>query len=148
MASRLNPYLSFRDTAREAMDFYQEVFGGEVSRMTFAEFGMTEGGIGEQIMHSQLETPDGYIIMAADTPPQMEHSVGGSVTVALTGDDSELLHGYWDRLSEGATVVTPLEAQVWGDAYGMCIDRFGTPWMINIAGPGGASEPSEAPQQG
>lgn len=135
MSTRLNPYLSFGDTARQAMEFYRDALGGELTISTFQEFGMSEGGIGNLVMHSQLETPDGLTLMGADTPPGMERRDGSSMTVALTGDEPDRLRGYWDRLSEGATIVTPLEKQMWGDEYGMFIDRFGTPWMFNIATP-------------
>jgi len=134
MSSRLNPYLSFRDTAREAMEFYRDVFGGELAMNTFGEFGMTDGGVGELIMHAQLETDAGYTIMGADTPPGMQHTPGSAMTVCISGEDGDLLRDYWEKVSEGATVVTPLEKQMWGDEYGMCIDKFGTPWMFNIAG--------------
>ena len=134
MTSRLNPYLSFRDTARQAMEFYRDVFGGELAMNTFGEFGMTDDGVADLIMHSQLETETGYTIMGADTPPGMQHTPGSAMTVCISGDEAELLRGYWAKLSEGATVVTPLEKQMWGDEYGMCIDTFGTPWMFNIPG--------------
>ncbi|MBK6873606.1 MAG: VOC family protein [Kineosporiaceae bacterium] len=135
MSTRLNPYLSFGDTARQALEFYRDVLGGELHVTTFEEFGMTDGGVGNLIMHAQLETEAGYTIMGADTPPGMERSAGSSITVALTGDDAEQLRGYWAGLSEGANVITPLEKQMWGDEYGMFIDKFGVPWMFNIAVP-------------
>jgi len=136
MASRLNPYLSFKGDARQAMEFYAEVFGGKVTLNTFGEYG-SEGPESDQIMHAQLETPSGFTLMASDTPPGMQHTAGDSITVSLSGDDSEELHGYWDKLSDQGTVVMPLEKQMWGDEFGQCVDRFGVPWMVNI-GTGGA----------
>ncbi len=135
MASRLNPYLSFRDNARAAMEFYRDIFGGVLTISTFGEFGQAGTPIADNVMHAQLETDAGYTLMGSDTPPGMEHTPGSAITVSLSGDDNAQLHGYWDRLSEGATIVTPLEKQMWGDEYGMCVDRFGTPWMVNIAQP-------------
>lgn len=135
MATTLNPYLGFRDDARSAMDFYQSVFGGELTRSTFAEMGMSEDPAeGEKIMHSQLVTPGGMVLMAADTPASMEHTPGGSISVSLSGTDDAELRGYWDGLTEGGTVTLPLEKAPWGDSFGMCQDRFGVTWMVNIGG--------------
>ncbi|MFC3502535.1 VOC family protein [Micromonospora krabiensis] len=135
MATRLNPYLSFTGDAREAIEFYQRVFGGSLRMNTFGEFGNTEPGLADQIMHAQLETDSGFTLMASDTPPGMEHSPGSTMTISLSGDDADELRRYWDQLSEGGVVTTPLEKQMWGDEFGMCTDRFGVPWMVNIATP-------------
>jgi len=136
MASRLNPYISFDGTAREAMEFYAGVFGGELSLNTFGELGGMEGADGNKIMHSQLETPSGFTLMAADTPPGMEYDPGNNMAVSLSGDDGDELRGYWDKLSADGTVTVALEKQMWGDEFGMCIDRCGVAWMVNIAGSG------------
>jgi PhnB protein len=133
MASRLNPYISFAGTAREAMEFYQQVFGGDLRINTFGEYGTPADQGGEKIMHAQLETGAGYTIMASDTPPGMTHNPGDNITVSLSGEDSEELHGYWEKLSTGATVTIPLEKQMWGDEFGALKDRFGINWMVNIA---------------
>ena len=134
MASRLNPYLSFTDNAREALEFYRDVFGGELNLSTFGEFGDKDAPGADNIMHGQLETASGYTIMAADTPPGMEHNPGNTMTVSLSGDDGDELRGYWEKLSDGGTVQMPLEKQMWGDEFGMCVDKFGVPWMVNISG--------------
>jgi PhnB protein len=137
MTTRLNPYISFRDQAREAMDFYQSVFGGELTRSTFAEFQASEDPAeGEKIMHSMLEAPNGLTLMAADTPNGMEHSSGTSMSISLSGEDEDELRGYWDKLSESGTVTVPLEKAPWGDSFGMCTDRYGVTWLVNIAGSG------------
>ncbi len=132
MPSLLTPYLSFRDNARQAMEFYQQVFGGDLVLSTFGEFGMADSPAADLIMHGQLETPSGFTLMASDTPPGMEHATGTGVTVCLSGDDVDQLRGYFTRLAEDGDVSTPLEKQMWGDEYGACVDRFGTPWMANI----------------
>jgi PhnB protein len=138
MPTRLNPYLSFRDNAREAMDFYHSVFGGELTRSTFGEFQMTEDPAEkDKIMHSMLITDSGLALMAADTPSGMDHTPGDNITVSLSGEDEAELSGYWKQLSDGGTVAMPLEKAPWGDSFGMCVDRFGIPWMVNIAGGGG-----------
>ena len=137
MAVVLNPYLSFRDNAREAMDFYQSVFGGELTRSTFAEGGMPhDPADAEKIMHSQLVTPGGLTLMASDTPPNMEFTPGNTFSVSLSGgpDADAELRRYWEGLAAGGTVTMPLEVAPWGDAFGMCVDRFGVSWLVNIGG--------------
>jgi PhnB protein len=131
MASRLNPYISFQDNARQAMEFYKTVFGGELRVNTFGEFGQA-GPDADKIMHAQLETDRGFTLMAGDTPPGMDRNPGDTITISLSGDDADELRGYWDKLSGGGTVTMPLEKQMWGDEFGMCVDRFGIPWMVNI----------------
>ena len=131
MASRLNPYISFPGNARQAMEFYEQVFGGTLRLNTFGEFGAEENPDG--IMHGMLETPSGYTIMGADNPPGQPHQPGNNITVSLSGDDGDELRGYFDKLSEGGTVAMPLEKQMWGDEFGMCIDRFGVSWMVNVS---------------
>jgi PhnB protein len=134
MASLLTPYLSFRDNARPALEFYQQVFGGELVLSTFGEMGM-EGAPPELIMHGQLETPSGFTLMASDTPPGMDYDAGTNITIAITGDDVDDLRGYFHRLADQGSVSVPLEKQMWGDEYGACTDRFGIPWMANISVP-------------
>ncbi|WP_448059663.1 VOC family protein [Cellulomonas hominis] len=137
MTARLNPYLGFRDTAKEAMEFYRSVFGGELTVSTFAEFHASEDPAEQdKIMHSQLTAPDGLVLMAADTPNSMEYTPGGSVSVSLSGEaaDGDALRGYWAGLTDGGTVLQPLATAPWGDSFGMCVDRFGVSWLVNIAG--------------
>ena len=131
MASRLNPYISFRDNAREAMEYYQSVFGGTLSVNTFGEYG-AQGPDADKLMHAQLETDAGYTLMGADTPEGMSYNPGDNITVSLSGDDADELRGYWEKLSESGNVMMPLEKQVWGDEFGQCTDKFGIPWMVDI----------------
>jgi PhnB protein len=133
MTIRLNPYLSFRDNAREAMTFYQSALGGDLTISTFAEFQVSEDPAEQdKIMHSQLETPDGLVLMGADTPNEQEYQQPVGVSISLSGEDEAKLRGYWDRLSADATVLAPFEKAPWGDVFGMCVDRFGTTWMVNV----------------
>jgi PhnB protein len=136
MASRLNPYLSFTDNAREAMEFYASALGGTPVFNTFGDYGGADAGIADKIMHGILETPAGFTLMGADTPPGMEHRpVGSDITISLSGDDADELRGYWDKLSDGGTITMPLDKQMWGDVFGMLTDRFGISWMVNISDP-------------
>lgn len=136
MQSRLNPYLGFKDDAREAMTFYQSVFGGKLDMNTFGEFGASDDpSENDKIMHSMLEADNGITFMAADTPSSMEYDPGTAVAMSLSGDDDAELRGYWDALSADGQVTMPLEKQMWGDVFGMCTDRYGVSWMVNIATP-------------
>ena len=132
MASRLNPYISFSGDARQAMEFYEGVFGGTLTLNTFGEYGDPSAPGADKIMHGTLETDSQFTLMASDTPPGMEHNPGTNIAVSLSGDDADELRGYWAKLSDGATVAVPLEKQMWGDEFGMCVDRFGISWMVNI----------------
>jgi PhnB protein len=136
-SSRLNPYISFDGNARDAMEFYSGVLGGKLEVSTFGDLGAAHGDDADKIMHGMLETDDGLTLMGADTPPGQEFNPGNTMAVSLSGDDGDKLRGYWDGLSEGGTVTVPLEKQMWGDEFGMCIDRFGVSWMVNIAQPQG-----------
>jgi len=138
MPTRLNPYLNFTNNAREAMEFYHSIFGGELRVSTFAEFGGAPEGLqGDNIMHAMLESPNGFVLMGSDSPGSAgtengSSAGGGNVTISLSGEDAEELRGYWEKLSDGGTVTMPLERQMWGDDFGMCVDRFGTSWMVDI----------------
>jgi PhnB protein len=134
MASRLNPYISFDGNARQAMEFYEDVFGGTLAINTFADLGAGDHGDPDKVMHGMLETGGGFTLMASDMPPGMEHNPGNNIAISLSGDDGDELRGYWGKLSGGGNVVMPLERQMWGDDFGMLIDRFGIQWMVNIAG--------------
>jgi PhnB protein len=135
MTVRLNPYLSFRDDAREAMGFYHSIFGGELTLSTFGEFQASDDPAEQDnVMHSQLETADGLVLMAADTPAHMEYKPQAGVSVSLSGDDEPRLRGYWERLTDGGMILVPFEPAPWGDTFGMCVDRVGTTWLVNAAG--------------
>lgn len=129
----LNPYLNFDDNTREAMEFYHSVFGGDLAVNTFAEFGMTDAPA-DGVMHSQLTTEAGFTLMASDTPAEYREGQTANGHISLSGDEDDLLRGYWDKLADGGHVDVPLEVAPWGDAFGQVKDRFGVNWLVNIAG--------------
>lgn len=138
MASILNPYLNFRGNAREALEFYRSVFGGDLTVSTFADLGMDDVPDAErdQVMHGQLETPAGFTLMAADVPSHMEYARGtNDVSISISGqaDDDAQLRSYWQKLSEGATIGEELATAPWGASFGMLRDRFGVNWLVNIS---------------
>ena len=133
---KLNPYLNFQDHARQAMEFYQTVFGGNLMVSSFKDGGMSQGPADENlVMHSQLDAANDMTLMASDVPPGMEFKPGNNVSVSLSGNDEKSLRGYWEKLSAGGTTMMPLEKAPWGDTFGMCTDQFGIQWLVNISGP-------------
>jgi PhnB protein len=137
MSVLLNPYINFRDNARQAMEFYQSVFGGELNVMGFGDIpGMpVEAGDENTVMHSQLNADTGLVLMAADTPSHMEFApFNGSISLSGEAGDEATLRGYFTKLGEGGNVPQPLEKAPWGDTFGMLVDKFGVTWLMNIAG--------------
>ncbi|HRW49282.1 MAG TPA: VOC family protein, partial [Caldilinea sp.] len=134
MQSRLNPYLNFRDSARQAMAFYQTVFGGKLAMNTFKDFGVSQDPAEEnKIMHSMLEAENGIVFMAADTLNSWPYSQGTDMHMSLSGDNEAELRGYFEKLSQGGTIVQPLMQAPWGDIFGAVNDQFGVKWMVNIS---------------
>ena len=137
MTAQLNPYIGFRDNASEAIDYYQSVFGGELTKSTFAEYQVSQDPAeGDKIMHAQLTSPSGFTLMASDTPNGMDRPDASNISISLSGgpDDEQELRGYYEKLSDGGTVTMPLEKAPWGDFFGMCMDRYGVNWLVNITG--------------
>jgi len=124
MASRLNPYLNFNGNARQALEFYTGVFGGNLTLSTFADFGAAAAG-----------SADADRLMAADVTSEMPYEPPAGFSVSLSGDDGDALHEYWAKLSVGGTVTMAMAKQVWGDEFGMLVDQFGVSWLVNIGQP-------------
>jgi PhnB protein len=133
MKSRLDPYFSFKDNTREAMTFYQTVFGGKLDMSTYKDYHASEDpSYDDKIMHAMLEAENGISFMAADAPKGMENIVGKNGRMALSGDDELELKGYFEKLGVGGAVLAPLEKSPWGDGFGMVMDKYGITWMVNI----------------
>jgi PhnB protein len=136
MASVLNPYLSFSNNARQAMEFYKSVFGGDLNVTNFGQGGMPHGPAeSSKVMHAQLRAPNGFVLMGSDTPASMGQPRANG-QISLSGNDEAELSGYWGKLSDGASVMMPLAKAPWGDSFGMLTDKFGVGWMVNISGRG------------
>lgn len=134
----LNPYLSFRGNAKEAMEFYHAAFGGELTSSTFGESQMSQDPSEDNlVMHSQLTSPSGLVLMGSDTPSRMDYTPGTNFSVSVSGEDEAELRGYWDKLTDGATITQPLERAPWGDMFGMFDDKFGVTWLVNVTTPAG-----------
>lgn len=133
MKSTLNPYLSFKDDAREAMEFYRTVFGGKLELKTFQDYNASKDpSEDEKIMHAMLEAENGITFMAADTPNSMSYDSGKRISMSLSGDNEDELRQYWEKLSEGGSIIMELQKAEWGDTFGMLTDKFGIDWMVNI----------------
>jgi PhnB protein len=131
--TRLNPYISFKDDAREAMEFYKSVFGGILDMTTFKEGGVPgDPEQDDKIMHARLVTGGGMVFMAADTPKGMKYDSGKNVSMSLSGEDEAELTGFWKKLAVGADIEQPLEKAHWGDKFGMLTDKFGVRWMVDV----------------
>ena len=136
MASQLNPYISFKDNTRQAMEFYKTVFGGKLTMNTFKEFNASQDpNEDDLIMHAVLEADNGIVFMASDTPARMEYKPGTNINMSLSGEYEAELKGYFERLSDGGMVTMPLEKAPWGDSFGMLVDKYGIGWFVNITAP-------------
>ncbi len=135
MQTKLIPYLNFKDDARQAMEFYQSIFGGKLKMSTFKEFGASQNASEDnKIMHAELLADNGITFLASDTPNRMEYRPGTNYSMSLSGDNEDEITSYFQKLSAGGKIGMPLEKAAWGDTFGMCTDRFGVNWMVNITG--------------
>jgi PhnB protein len=117
------------------VEFYQTVFGGKLTLNTFKEYCISQDSSEDnKIMHAMLEAENGITFMAADTPNRMEYRPGANITMSLSGENEAELKTYFQKLSAGGAVSMPLDKAPWGDMFGMCTDKFGVNWMVNITG--------------
>jgi PhnB protein len=128
----LNPYINFRGKAREAMQFYQQVLGGDLVLLALTPDGPPKpAGPNDSVMHARLES-DHAVIMGSDGSPDYPPTVGDNMAVALGGYDYERLSKIFDQLGEGGIVKQALTEQSWG-TFGWLQDKFGINWMLNIS---------------
>lgn len=135
MTVKLNSYISFNGNAKEAIEFYKSIFGGEVYMDTFSSFAdkmPVSNDDKDKVMHAYLKGDNGIELMASDTPSGMPSQSGAQISLTLNGDDEAKLREYWDKLVEGGSVTLPLEKAPWGDTFGLLVDKFGINWMIDI----------------
>jgi PhnB protein len=131
MTVNVNPYLTFNGNCREAMEFYRTVLGGELTVNTFGEFG-GDPSVADKVMHAMLVGGKGAL-MASDTAPGMPFNPGNTMTISVSGEAGDGLEDVWSKVSDGGQVHVPFEKQMWGDVFGQCVDKFGFPWMVNVA---------------
>ena len=130
---RVNPYLMFNGRCKEAFTFYAECLGGKIEAMLPHAGTPAEGHVPaewrEKIMHARLALGEDVIIGSDAPPGHFEQPKGFSVTLQLT--DPAEADRIFQRLSDGATVTMPIQQTFWATRFGMLVDRFGTPWMVN-----------------
>lgn len=131
MNATMNPYINFNGTTREALEFYQTVFGGELTISTFADQHVPNAPP-DGVMHAQLTVGDTILLMGSDG---MDIANVSGFSLSLSGDDAEELRAYFQKLAAGGRVTKQLEKESWGDEFGMVQDRFGISWMVNITSP-------------
>ncbi|MFI7226074.1 VOC family protein [Nonomuraea angiospora] len=132
-------HLNFRGDARAALTFYQSVFGGDLAVVTYKDAGgAQEPSEADQVMWGQVSAAAGFEVMAYDVPSRLPYSRGeNAFFVSVRGDTAEEITAYWERLSDGATVLQPLGPAQWAPLYGMLTDRFGVTWVIDVAATAG-----------
>lgn len=125
------PYLFFVGTCREAMTAYQEVFGGVLVILTAADMpDAPPDAPPDAVMHAALTLPNGGLLMASDDPSATEDGPKTGIRVSMTAADADDAARVFEALSTGGQVEMPVGPTSWSPAFGMCTDRFGTPWMV------------------
>lgn len=134
MTVTVTPHLNFRGNAREALEFYQSVFGGELTIASYADMGNTDPVLADHVTFGQVTSESGFTIMAYDVYPHLEWDQGKDpFFVSVRGNDVAELEGYWAALAEGAHITAPLAPAQWAPLYGQLTDRFGVTWVLDIA---------------
>ena len=148
MTIQTTTHLNFRGDARQALEFYQSVFGGHVVINTYADFGMPAEIPGsDNVVFGLVAAENGFRVMGYDVPGQTEGGISGggsthrennttvtdqALFVSIGSDSLEELQGFWDVLAVDAIVVEPLAASAWSAGFGMLTDRFGVTWSISV----------------
>lgn len=134
MAVKSVTHLNFRGDARAALEFYRSVFGGALAVVTYKDAGnVQEPAEADQVMWGQVLADDGFHVMAYDVPSRMPWNRGeNAFFLSLRGETTQEITAYWEKLSEGATVVQPLAPAQWAPLYGMLKDRFGVVWVVDV----------------
>jgi PhnB protein len=128
------PHLNFRGDARNALGFYQAVFGGDLTVITNADMGnLQDPSEADQVMWGQVAADNGFRVMAYDVPSSRPWGPGEApFFVSVRGNTSDEIAAFWEKLSEGATVLVPLAPAQWAPLYGMLKDRFGITWVLDV----------------
>ncbi|MEY2859360.1 MAG: hypothetical protein RLZZ74_3673 [Cyanobacteriota bacterium] len=128
-------HLNFRGDARGALEFYQSVFGGDITIITYKDAqNVQHPSEANQVMWGQVAAQNGFRVMAYDVPSRMPWDKGkNAFFVSVRGDSDKEIAALWEKLSDGATVAQPLAPSGWTPLYGMLIDRFGITWVIDVA---------------
>ncbi|RUR03123.1 VOC family protein [Labedella endophytica] len=149
MSVTVTTHLNFTGTARAALEFYAQAFGGHTTISTYGDFGMPAGlPDTDKVVFGLVVAPNGFSVMAYDIPGSDEPRPAGTTRrengttitdepffVSLGGETLEEVSTYWDALVDGAIIVEPLAASAWSAGFGMLTDRFGVTWSVSVVAP-------------
>jgi len=130
--TQINAYLTFKGNCREAMTFYKECLGGELSLQTIGGSpveAQCPAGMKDDILHAALQK-DGLVLMATEMVGQEGLSKGNNFALALSCSSEEEINTFFSNLSAGGQVMHPLKVEFWGAIFGVLNDRFGIRWML------------------
>lgn len=131
--SQLYPYINFNGKCREAMSFYKECVGGELTLMPVAGTPLEAQctpAMKDHIAHSSL-TKNGFVLMGTDMGPG-EYKQGNNISISMNCESEEEINRMYSKLSEGGNIIDSLKEQFWGGLFGVLIDKFGICWMFNF----------------
>jgi len=129
------PYLAFNGNCAEAVRFYERVLGGKLEvLMSGADSPMAADipkEFADRILHARLALPDGGVLFAGDAPAHVPYEGIKGVSITLNYDTAAQAQKVFDALAAGGTVTMPMQPAFWAKTWGMLVDRFGTPWIVN-----------------
>lgn len=152
MSITTTTHLNFRGTARQALEFYRDVFGGNLTSATYGDLGMPREAPGaDNIVFGQVDSAHGFRVMAYDIPGQDTSDVTETAGVtrrengvtltdrtffqSLRGETLDEVTALWDGLADGAHIIEPFAASAWSPGFGMLTDRFGVTWVVDVYDP-------------
>lgn len=129
------PYLAFNGDCADAMRFYERALGAKLEVLLSGADSPMAAQIPKEfahrIMHARLVMPDGGTLYAGDAPAHIPYEGIKGVSITLNYDTTEQAQAAFAALSDGGQVTMPMQAAFWAKAWGMLIDKFGTPWIVN-----------------
>jgi len=134
MTTTISPYLTFDGNAREAMTFYRDALGGELSLMAVKDTNMGSQCMGTDenaIMHSSL-IKDSLVLMASDMIGNRTLQLGNNFAISVNCNSEEEINTFYKNISAGGEIIDPLKIQFWGALFGVVKDKFGMVWMFNF----------------
>jgi PhnB protein len=137
MSITTTPHLNFRGQARAALEYYQSVFGGDLSIATYRDIHAVEDDShADDVAFGQIQAASGFRVMAYDVQPSKQYDAGmNAFYITLHSTDADTVTGCWARLADEGRVLTPLVPAAFAPLYGMLTDRFGITWIFGADDP-------------